>query len=86
MSKKNKSKISSLNQVLQIGQEPELDPIYYLDGHFDQYGNYIFHEEWPYPDMLFPWEWVMIPEIVRYAEYKGVEVPENPEVDLSRTF
>lgn len=86
MNKKKKYKISSLSYVLQIGQQTEGgDDGYYWKQYFDKQGNYI--SDWCGNFfMLWPWEWVMHPEIVKLAEQLGVEVPENPEIDLSKTF
>ena len=41
----------------------------------------------PIPEeKLFVWEWAVWPEIVRYAESRGIKVPTDPPIDLSKTF
>ncbi len=86
MKKKKKYKINSLSYVLQIGQQAEEeDDGYYWKQYFDEQGNYI-SDCWGDIFMLWPWEWVMHPEIVELAKQLGIEVPDNPEIDLSKTF
>lgn len=80
------AKTSNLTHAMQIGHDTEPDDLFlYLNGYFDQDLYYIF-ECGPGNDFLAPWEWVLMPEIVRYAEMKGIEVPVDPPVDLSRMF
>ena len=76
---------SNLSYVLQIGKEDEDPPFDTHDGTFDADGNFITYDG-PDGTPLYPWEWTMVPEIVALAGSMGVDVPENPEVDLSKTF
>lgn len=84
MNRKNTVRITSLTKFLQLGQEPNSDQSVY-SGCFDDQLNF-------YPDSsdfnccLFPWEWVLFSEIVEFARKLGVEVPEDPPFDISRTF
>lgn len=86
MDKDRKYKISNLSYVLQIGQTPkEEEEEDYSSCRFDDQKNFVI-EDGPYPDVLWPWEWVMHPEIVELAKQLGVEIPEEPELDMSKTF
>ncbi len=77
--------ISRLMELLQIGQDPEPDEYDCSRGWFEDDLTFHWDPEFPY-ERLFVWEWVLYPEIVRYAESKGIAVPENPPIDLSKTF
>jgi len=77
--------VSSLTQLLQIGKRPDPEEEYY-DGFFDEQKNYHPNYHFPESCVLTPWEWVVIPGIVNLAKKLGVEVPEDPPVDLSKTF
>ena len=82
--------ISSLSQLLQIGQEPELDPYQpeFYAGYFDEQNNYHFDDIFLEDDVdvLFPWEWVLHPEIIELAKQFDVKVPADPPFDISKTF
>ncbi len=85
MDKKKKYKISNLSHVLQIGKKTEEEDEYWSNGYFDEQMNYYYgYMDDPY--VLWPWELVLFPEIVEYAKKLGIEIPENPEIDLSKTF
>ena len=81
---KQSCKSTNLGKILRYGEKPEPDLFYFLSGYFDEEKNYVFEDE--YPERLYPWEWILIPEIVRYAEHQGVEVPRDPPVDSSKFF
>ncbi len=87
MEQKKKYKISNLSYVLQIGQAQEMEagPEAFSEGHFGEQLNFVI-DDGPYPYVFWPCEWTVIPEIVELAKQRGVEIPENPELDLSRTF
>ena len=82
-----KYKISNLSYVLQIGQTQEAEDVAgaFSEGHFDEQKNFVI-DDGPYPYVFWPCEWTVIPEIVELAKQRGVEIPENPEFDISRTF
>ena len=88
MKNMNKVKISNLNYVLQIGHNSKPDPYEpdFYGGFFDNQKNYHPAYECPWYDDLTPWEWVVIPEIVEQARKSGIEVPEDPPFDISKTF
>lgn len=80
----NKVRANSLTKLLQIGQEPT--PIQSsFSGCFDDQLNF-YPDNFEYNCRLFPWEWILFPEIVDFAKQLGVEVPEDPPFDISRTF
>ena len=81
---KTKIRVTSLSKLLQIGKESEPEALP-CEGFFDDQLNYV-SDYGPFPDRLFPWEWVLFPEIVARAKQLGIEVPEDPPVDLSKTF
>ena len=80
-----KPRENSLERVLRIGQVQEPEWYGNLDGYFDENNNYVTYCG-PYHAFLYPWEWTVIPEIVRYAEKCGVEIPKDLPVDTSRAF
>ena len=86
MNKKYKVRTSSLSKLLQIGKKPDLDENCDINGYFDDQKNY--HPDPRYPDYysLEPWEWTVIPEIVALAKKQGIEIPEDPPFDISKTF
>ena len=71
-----KIRVSSLSRLFGIEQESWDDY---------PYPNYHFDDEY-YSSILFPWEWVLFPEVVERAKQLGVEVPTEPPLDFSRTF
>ena len=77
--------ISSLTQLLQIGLEPDPYEEEACDGFFDDQKNF-YADYGPYAYNMFPWEWVLFPEIVALATKLGVEVPVDPPFDISKTF
>ncbi len=87
MDKDRNYKISNLSYVLQIGQTQEMEagPEAFSEGHFDEQKNFVIGDG-PHPSVFWPCEWTVIPEIVELAKQRGVEIPENPELDMSRTF
>lgn len=83
MKQKKKYKISNLIYVLQIGREEVGEvPGVFSVGYFDEQKNFVICK----PYVFWPWEWVDVPEIVELAKQRGIEIPENPEVDLSKMF
>lgn len=80
-----KIRVSSLSRLFGIEQESWDDYPYPNDGYFDAQLNYHFGDEY-FPSILFPWEWVLFPEVVEHAKQLGVEVPTDPPQDFSRTF
>jgi len=86
MKKKYKVRTTNLSRLLQIGKNDDCDEDYDFGGYFDDQKNY--HPKSYYPDSfsLSPWEWVVIPEIVALAKSQGIEVPEHPPFDISKTF
>ena len=79
-------RVSSLSHVLHIGKKPGRDEDYESGGYFDDQKNYYPDPRYPDFFMLEPWEWTSIPEIVALAKQQGVEVPEDPPFDISKTF
>ena len=75
-----------LMELIEICREQEPEEEYDCSqGYFDD--DLTFHWDRYYPEeKLFVWEWVLYPEIVRYAETRGIEVPVVPPFDLSKTF
>ena len=55
------------------------------DGWFDKELNYHFDNR-PNGSSISVWEWSVWPEIVRYAEEKGISIPEDVSIDLSKTY
>ncbi len=84
MKKQVKVRTTSLTKLLMICQDQDETPA--SDGFFDENKNYHPDREFPEYYVLTPWEWVVIPEIVAFAKESGVEVPEDPPFDISRTF
>lgn len=86
--KQKKYRISNLAYALQIGKENERIRGCDLPGRFDKEGNYVDDtgSSWPYKIVLRPWEWVVMPEFVELARMQGVEVPDDPPFDMSKTF
>lgn len=74
-----------LAELLQLCGQSEADDYDYTQGYFDSELSYHWDRNYP-EDKLFVWEWVVYPEIVRYAETIGITAPENPSIDLSKTF
>ncbi len=89
MDKDRNYKTSNLSYVLQIGQTQEMEDAAaaaaFSEGRFDEQMNFVIGDG-PHPSVFWPCEWTVIPEIVELAKQRGVEIPENPEFDLSRTF
>ena len=79
-------KVTSLTYLLQIGNKPCVDENYVCEGFFDDQKNYHPNNSFIDSSFMTPWEWVVVPEIVAYAKQLGVEVPEDPPFDISRTF
>ena len=88
MSQSERIRKSNLAYVLQIGKEQSRIKACDLPGHFDEEKNYVDDtgSSWPYKILLRPWEWVVIPEFVELAKQQGVEIPEDPPIDLSKTY
>ncbi len=84
MKRQVKVRTTSLTKLLMIGQDP--DEKFVNEGFFDECKNYHPDREFPEYHVLTPWEWVVIPEIVVFAKESGVEVPEDPPFNISRTF
>ena len=80
---KNKDEYLSTSMVLP--HDYRADYFEYLEGWFDDDLNYHFQNGSDNPSMPI-YEWVVWPEIVRYAKLKGIAVPDEYTVDLSRTF
>ncbi|MBQ3756272.1 MAG: hypothetical protein II873_04080 [Oscillospiraceae bacterium] len=74
-----------LAELLQLCEQSEPDDYDYTQGYFDSNLTYHWYREYP-EDTLFVWEWVLYPEIVQYAESLGITIPEEPPIDLSKTF
>lgn len=88
MRQDGKIRTNSLSYALQIGKEQNRFSGCVLPGKFDEEGNYVDNTgtSWPYKIVLRPWEWVVIPEFVELAKMQGVEIPEDPPIDMSKTF
>ena len=66
-----KIRVSSLSRLFGIEQESWDDYPYPNDGYFDAQLNYHFGDEY-FPSILFPWEWVLFPEVVERAKQLAV--------------
>jgi len=84
MKHNNKVRTTSLTKLLQIGKEPDTSQSV-CTGSFDDQMNF-YPDSYEYNCELFPWEWVLFPEIIECAKQLGIEVPEDPQFDISRTF
>ncbi len=75
-----------LMELIEMCREQDLDEEYDCSlGWFDD--DLTFHWDPEFPEeKLFVWEWAVWPEIVRYAESRGIEVPADPSIDFSKTF
>ena len=75
-----------LLELLEMCREQVPDDDYDCSiGWFDD--DLTFHLDPDYPgERLFVWEWVHHSQIVRCAESKGIQIPKDPPIDLSKTF
>ena len=87
MDREKKYKLSNLSRALLLGKKPLSRYRYEFSskGRFDEQKNYVCGY-WGHRSVKAPWEWVMDPDIVKYAKQLGVEIPEDPDIDMSRTF
>ena len=75
-----------ISELLQIGEKDNSDGDYdYTQGFFDAELAYNWNDGF-FNDKLYIWEWIYWPEIVDYAKSLGIQIPEDPQIDLSKTF
>ena len=80
----NHCRVTRLYEFLvgDVTEEKERSPMEY--GRFDDSMNF-HYVDGPEIVTLYPWEWRLDPEVVKMAERKGIEIPDDT-IDLSRTF